>query len=336
MGVKTEGRPPVEGAGLRDKVYSRTLDRSLDVRDARAEIARASRRPRAGSDDLRAFLASKREMIRAHPTLTQSQKECALAEIGTAGGAAERELAEAADDGDSGGGDGDDGDPPLPGGVGFGVFYRPAFKIDFESGTAAEFDILCPTRPGGNLDSWLYLTAMNRAARGVEAFVAYERQNEFRFVVFDWARTEQWQVDLPYAALGPYVRPLLVGGSLHQSLHVLNLATQTGADDWSNEVYLRNSATGTLDLIYLHEYPSTAENQRAGWTGSWGPIVETFHDSHQQLEPLGFSSFATASRRGAGWDGWRELDPSESYVQEDGVGFRMSHLDPNHTFIAES
>jgi hypothetical protein len=52
-------------------------------------------------------------------------------------------------------------DQPVPGGVGYGVFYTSAYKTAWGHGTSMAFDIVCPTPPGGNVNTWLYLTATN-------------------------------------------------------------------------------------------------------------------------------------------------------------------------------
>jgi hypothetical protein len=46
--------------------------------------------------------------------------------------------------------------------------------------------------PGGNVNTWLYLTATNRSGLGVEALVSYDGQNTPHFRVYDWARTDPW------------------------------------------------------------------------------------------------------------------------------------------------
>jgi hypothetical protein len=338
MKVKAEGLPPVQGPEHRDKIYSRAAGRTLRVHDARAEIERASRRSHRERDEISVFLESKREMIRSHARLTSAEKARALAEIDQAVAAAESSdgSPEPAAEGDSGGGDGADDDPPVPGGVGFGVFYDTAYKLDFDSATAAEFLILCPARAGGNLKNWLYLTSMNRASLGAEALVAYEGQEEFRFLVFDWARTDHWQVDLPFYALTAYLHDISVYGATHQALHVVNFTFSSAEGTWTNEVYLQKPSTGDLDLIYAHDYTSTSEEQKAGWTGSWGPILETFQNLYRDTNELGFALFHLASRRVMEWDGWELLSPEDTYVRQDGTGFRMVHLDPNHTFVARA
>ena len=56
------------------------------------------------------------------------------------------------------------------------MFYTSAFRSAFARGTSLYYEIVCPTQPGGNVNTWLYLTGMNRAQRGVEAFVSYQGQ----------------------------------------------------------------------------------------------------------------------------------------------------------------
>ena len=41
--------------------------------------------------------------------------------------------------------------PPVPGGVGYGMFYTPAFRTNFARGTSLYWRIICPTPPGGNV-----------------------------------------------------------------------------------------------------------------------------------------------------------------------------------------
>jgi hypothetical protein len=95
--------------------------------------------------------------------------------------------------------------PPVPGGVGYGMFYKGAFRRAFARGTSFSYEIVCPNPPGGNIDTSLYVTATNRAHKGVEAFVAYQGQDDTRFKVFDWARprrrSRHWQVDIAFANL---------------------------------------------------------------------------------------------------------------------------------------
>ena len=40
------------------------------------------------------------------------------------------------------------------------------FRSSFARGTSFFYEIVCPHQPGGNVNTWLYLTAMNRAQRG--------------------------------------------------------------------------------------------------------------------------------------------------------------------------
>jgi hypothetical protein len=337
MEVKAEDRPPVQGTQHRSEIHSRALDRTLRVHDAREEIARASRQPRGGGADLQAFLESKREMIRSHARLTPSEKATALAEIDRAeaeGASAGADATKA--DAEGGDGEGGEDDPPVPGGVGYGVFYDEAYKTDFETGTAAEFYIICPTTPGGNVGTWLYLTAMNRASLGVEAFVSYYAQEDFHFKVFDWARADRWQIDLPFSGLGPYLQELVLYGSTYQALYVVNFTYLQSGTTWINDALLLNVSTGALDLVYSYAYESTIADQRAGFTGSWGPIVETFQNLHVGTHDLGFAEANVASRTGTDWGPWQLLAPERTYIRQDGVGFQMAHLEPNHTFIARS
>lgn len=236
--------------------------------------------------------------------------------------------------GDGDGGEPADDEPPLPGGVGFGVFYHPTYKTAFETGTAAEYTVICPTRPGGNVHSWLYLAATNRAARCPEAVVAYHGQDEFVFAVFDWARPEHWQAPLSPPQIREYLHEVVLDGSAYPALHVLTFTEQSGDGRWRNEVYLRHPEVGTFDMIHAFEYGATVVDQHLGWEGSWGPIIETFQGRYRDTEELGFACFSVASRGAAGWEPWERLSPTDTFVARDDAGFRMLYLEPNHTFVA--
>ena len=55
---------------------------------------------------------------------------------------------------------------PAPGGVGYGVFCNDSYKQALNAGTAGlRLDL--SAGPEGNVDTWLYLTATNRAALGI-------------------------------------------------------------------------------------------------------------------------------------------------------------------------
>lgn len=310
-------------------VYSRILDRDLPVGDARAEFTRPAWRSVREKAEVQAFLKSKRQMVQSDPHLSPQEKSEALAEIDSLSSEhAEEEGSEEDDPEDV---------PPPPGGVGYGIFYQPEYKIAWDTGSAIESYIVCPAVPGGNVSTWLYLTSTNRTSRGVEAFVSYHAQDEFRFKVFDWARPDRWQVDRPGSSLTSYLSTLEIDSRRYQVLYILNRTHQEEDLSWTNEVYLLNVSREQLDLIYRFDYASTIEDQKAGWTGSWGPIVETFQDQYFGTNPLGFA-YASVMPRDASfrWGDWEALEPATTYLREDGVGFSIVALNPNHILIVSS
>lgn len=98
-----------------------------------------------------------------------------------------------------------------------------------------------------------------------------------------------------------------------------------------------NVSTEQLDLIYRYDYASTTPKQKTGWVGSWGPIVETFQDKYVGTHPLGFA-FANVMSRDAlpRWGEWEALEPSTTFLREDGVGFSIVALNPNDVLIVAS
>jgi hypothetical protein len=300
---------PMEGKVADRQTQFRTLTRSAP--------------PERGSE--RAFLASKLTMLRTHPRISEEERAQGEATLARTFG---RKALEALDKKKT---------EPVPGGVGYGMFYTSTFRTAFARGTSFYYEIVCPTRPGGNVNTWLYLTATNRAQKGVEAFVAYRGQNDTRFKVFDWARSDQWQTNIPFANLTSYLRSTVVHGWSLQVLIVLNSTIEIGTNRWRNEVLLHNRAANRWDLVYRFDYPSTTVEQQGGWVGSWGPIVETFQNSYSNTARLGFLNTMLSARNTAGqWGNWGVLTTSQSTIRNDGQGFSPLFIDPNYTFVVKS
>jgi hypothetical protein len=312
----------------RQTVYSRILDRDLPVNDARAQFTRPAWKSARERAEVQAFLESKRQMVQSDPQLSSQEKSEALAKIDSLSPEHAEEDSEEDDPDDA---------PPPPGGVGYGIFYQPDYKVAWDTGSAVESYIVCPTTPGGNVSTWLYLTATNRTGMGVEAFVSYHAQDEFSFKVFDWARRDPWQVDRPYSMLADYVSTLELNSRRHQVLYVLNLTYQKEGSSWTNEVYLLNVSSEQLDLIYRFDYASTIQDQKTGWVGSWGPIVETFQDQYAGTHPMGFAYAEVMTRDASSrWRDWEALEPATTFLREDGVGFSILALNPNDILIVGS
>jgi len=293
-----------------------------DERDSLAKISRETPRDTRAED---AFIASKSHMVKTHPRLDHAQRELALAELSERIG---EERLDALKKGKT---------PPVPGGVGYGVFYNDTFKSAFAGGTSFYFEIVCPSPPGGNVNTWLYLTGMNRAGRGIEAFVSYYAQTEPHFKVFDWARTDHWQIDCPFGSLGSYIGTVSAHGSAYQALGVWNSTYQISSSQWRNEAWLWNRAAGRWDLIYRYDYTGTQAEQTGGWIGSWGPIVETFQSPYLNTNRFGALNTMLISRGSSGaWGSWQLLSAANSYIRTDNQGFYLVFLDPNYAFVVDS
>jgi hypothetical protein len=192
---------------------------------------------------------------------------------------------------------------PTPGGVGYGAFYTSGFKTAWGHGTSMAFDVVCPTPPGGNVNTWLYLTATNRAGLGVEAFVAYNGQ----------------------------------GSAAYEVLPVWNSTWMINESTWRNQALLYNHVRGGWDLIYQYDYQATDAQQKTGWVGSWGPIVETFQASYSGTRQMGALQTQLISANNAGvWGNWALLSASNSTIRTDNVGFHLVFLDPNYAFTVNS
>lgn len=229
---------------------------------------------------------------------------------------------------------------PVPGGIGYGVLYNSDYQSDFSTGTTIAHDIVCPTTPGGDVNTWLYLTSTNRAAKGVEAFILYKGQDNFCFKVFDWARPEgqAWQVSIPYSEMTPYLTKKNVNGVNRQSVTVQNTTVQVSSTQWKNVVHLMNYSTGVYDQVYSYTYTATLADQRKADSAWWGPIVETFQDSYNKdTNIMGFSNTWMHSKTSVSssdtWKDWERLTSSNSHIGGPSKGFEMVYLQPNYTFL---
>jgi hypothetical protein len=291
--------------------------------DRRAEFAAISTEPRRDLDAERSFVASKLKLLRTHPVVHPEDRETAISAL-------KSQVATLMPVEEIG---------PVPGGVGYGMFYNSAFKTSFATGTAVSWEIICPTLPGGNVNTWLYLTATNRSSKGVEAFVAYQGQNEFSFNIFDWARADgdRWRPATPFANLSAYIGAESVHGVQCQVIEVMNTTYQRSPGNWANEVRLLDIAANEWHLVYQYIYAATLQDQTNAGVGSWAPIVETFQDSYSGTNLMGALKTQILSRDGNGnWGQWIQLTLSQSDLRVDNKGFVNAFLDPNYSWAVNS
>lgn len=297
-----------------------------EVADERESLARITEETPRDTRAEEVFIASKVQQVRTHPRLDRAVRERVITELTEHIG---RERLEHALEREE--------TPPVPGGVGYGVFFNAAFKSAFAQGTSLYFEIVCPTSPGGNVNTWLYLTGMNRAGLSVEAFVSYFAQTEPHFKVFDWARTDHWQTDIPFGNLGSYLGTTSAHGTSYQTLGVWNSTYQISSSQWRNEALLWNRSAGRWDLFYRFDYAATLPQQTGGWIGSWGPIVETFQSPYVNTNRFGALRTMLISRNSSGaWGSWQLLSAANSFIRTDNVGFLQVFLDPNYAFVVDS
>lgn len=291
--------------------------------DVRAAFAATTSKSPVDVDLRAAFLRSKLLVAKTHPTADLAARERAVQSLAASIGPMGKALAA----------------QPTPGGVGYGTFYNQAFKDLWGSGTSWSSDFVCPSPPGGNLDTWLYITGMNRAGLGVEAFVSYNGQGTPHFQIFDWARAEHWQTDIPFVSLSNYLTTTSRHGHPYPTLPVWNGTWLLEPGKYRNQALLYNHVRGGWDLIYQYDYPG-AESQQKGttvWVGSWAAIVETFQSAYDHTQPMGALDVQLVSADNSGnWGNWALLAASNSYVRTDNVGFLLVSLDPNCDFIVDS
>lgn len=229
-------------------------------------------------------------------------------------------------------------DQPTPGGFASGVIYNYDFVEAWQSGTAIAFTVLCPERPGGNVYTWLYLTAANRSALGVEAFVSYYAQLEPFFKVYDWAQApfNPWVLEIPMSALGDY----LVRDASAQSSRALTIWNSTysiGGLMYRNEVFLYNHLGPGWDLFYQYDYGADPDQHRSHAVNYWGPIVETFQPVYTGTNPLGYMRTRIAAADDLGrWSKWDLLNRDQSWVLPISSGFDLRYMAPNFAYTVTS
>jgi hypothetical protein len=293
-------------------------------RDLRGEFAAASSAQPVDQDFRRRFLANRRRVARSHALAGADARHRALEDLSVLGEAVEYSGADA----------------PVPGGVGYGMFYAPSFKEGFVTGTAIYWEIVCPQTAGGNVSNYLYVTATNRSALGVEALIAYHAQEPMRFVVFDWALLRQqkdpWALDLPLGTLGPYLHRTPAHGAEYAVLALRNMTFELSGNVWVNQVSLLNAQTNAWDVAYQFQYAALPAEQHGTWPGSWGPIVETFEAHYQGTNPMGALNTQISQASDATWTAWTPLMPDNAQLRADNTGLLPVFLDPNASWVVAS
>ena len=138
------------------------------------------------------------------------------------------------------------------------------------------------------MNTFLYLTAMNRSAKGVEAFVSYNGQNQTFFKVFDWSRypSAPWQTNVPFANLAAYLRTGLSHGNAYRVLPLMNTTSQSGTNYWYNQVWFGNQSPTAGPHLPIRLLRHVGGSQ-IGLGRYRGPIVETFQNADWGTQPMG-------------------------------------------------
>ncbi|MGA2497198.1 MAG: hypothetical protein ABSH20_05625 [Tepidisphaeraceae bacterium] len=230
--------------------------------------------------------------------------------------------------------------PPVPGGVGYGMFYDdPPFQDNWTTGTLIYFEPICPTPPGGNINTYFYITASNRSAQGVEALVSYNGQNQTYFKIYDWARStnDHWQTNVSFGDLDPkyFIPKQPAHGKTYRVLPIQNVTYCVSGSTWRNRVYLFDQTAGQPNLVYEYDYTASLATQQNAWPGSWGPIVETFQPSYSGTKTFGSLNTKLMGRNG-GWTPWHLLLQTDSYLRQDNKGFDEVFMDQNHSWGVNS
>lgn len=248
----------------------------VPVNDAREEMQRDSEKYATSKEHRRAFYQQKINLIELSGT-SGDQKDELLQDL------RQSELEEEANLNP----ENPPNPRPIPGGVGYGAFYKDG-SLKFQNSSVLYYYIVTVPDIGDARNKWLYLTSTNRSPKGVEAYISYREQNEPKFTVFDWSKKgdARWSLSRPYSLLIDYLLPYESEGIKYQTINVANSTRRVIGTTWVNEVMLYNRTTQAYDLVYSNEYdlPSIEESKYL-W---WGPIVETFAPFPYSTNDIGF------------------------------------------------
>jgi hypothetical protein len=178
---------------------------------------------------------------------------------------------------------------PVPGGIGYGVTYLDG-ALSFSTGSTLWYKIIVPPVVGGNCSDFLYLTATNRTTLGTEALASYQEQSTVSFCIYDWSIAgDRWAIvwDESYLDGRHYFQTVQHNGRSYRILNIANATRKVEDGVWANEVFFFTTS-GVLERAYGVSYNVTSDDAQHGGGGWWGPIVETFQNDYQSLNPLGF------------------------------------------------
>jgi hypothetical protein len=218
------------------------------------------------------------------------------------------------------------------GGVGAGVFYKKG-AFPFKTSSAIDWHAIAPRKLMDGPHSLIYLTATDQVPKGCEALVSYQDGFEGVFRVWDWATPKQpngthWVVGLPRAKWGNYLLSKNVAGSDLDALYIVNRSSLVAEGTWRNEVFLYDGKNDRFELVWSFDYPWVLTPEVKLF--DWGPIIETFDPPFDHTNLLGCAD-ATVLVDGTS----HLLLPENSFIRNDGHGFTVQHLIPNHTLLAD-
>lgn len=181
----------------------------LPTKDVQKQFVDLSKKTERNIDFEQAFLLNKIQMIKKQTQVTASCRNAAISRL-------QAFLQEGYKR------------EPTESHVGYGFYYQDSFRTAFDTGTAIALDFIAPTKTSGNISNYLYLTATNRASKGVEALIYYSPQEDMRFRVFDPARIINndhdtgWQtnINIAYNDLDDYLTTMIAHGNSYQVLSI--------------------------------------------------------------------------------------------------------------------
>src|SRR6266702_342946 len=104
------------------------------IKDQQSTFAKITAKTPVDEAFRAAFIKSKLRMAHTHPGIGLAERDLLVQSLAERLGPQAREFLT----------------QPVPGGVGYGVFYTTTYKTGWGHGTSFACDFVCPSPPGGN------------------------------------------------------------------------------------------------------------------------------------------------------------------------------------------
>jgi len=191
-------------------------------------------------------------------------------------------------------------------------------------------------------ESWVFLTATNRAKMCCEVVNIYHPYSPDAFGVFDWGRQDEpgprWMFTINYTDMLKntpwyFAKKTWLDNKPRYWLKYWS-KTEEHYGNWLNQILLWDFHAQCWDIIYEYIMPGTLTHDQVIGSDSvdhwWGPIVEVFEQPAPDIKPLGF--YHTQIRYDYGK--WNLVTSSQALQIAPVYKITQNYITPWHSFIA--